>query len=318
MGVETFARPTPPDGTFRHEAFFYDGDDDFVEGTTAFIREGVTAGEPTLVVVSAAKIHALQRALGTASEKVHFADMADVGRNPARIIPAWRQFVADNSRTGRTLRGVGEPIGPSRSPEELVECHRHEALLNVAFDDGPAWWLLCPYDTSALHPAVVGEARRTHPHVVDGDAQASPHYGDHDLGNPFSGVLAEPAGRPVELDFGPGFLGHIRGLVAREAEMSGLNKDRGYELVMAVNEVVTNSLEHGGGRGRVRIWPGSGSVICEVQDAGLITDPLVGRRLPDETQPKGRGLWLANQLCDLVQLRSSECGTTVRLHMSAR
>ena len=29
----------------------------------------------------------------------------------------------------------------------------------------------------------------------------------------------------------------------------------------------------------------------------------------------GRGLWLANQLCNLVQIRSSPEGTTVRLHM---
>ena len=32
-------------------------------------------------------------------------------------------------------------------------------------------------------------------------------------------------------------------------------------------------------------------------------------------QPGGYGLWLANQLCDLVQIRSLPAGTAVRLHM---
>jgi hypothetical protein len=42
--------------TFRHEALLYAGEVDFLTGTLPFIREGVAAGEPVLVVVSAAKI----------------------------------------------------------------------------------------------------------------------------------------------------------------------------------------------------------------------------------------------------------------------
>ena len=33
-------------------------------------------------------------------------------------------------------------------------------------------------------------------------------------------------------------------------------------------------------------------------------------------QPGGRGLWLANQLCDLVQVRTFELGNVVRIHMA--
>jgi anti-sigma regulatory factor (Ser/Thr protein kinase) len=54
--------------------------------------------------------------------------------------------------------------------------------------------------------------------------------------------------------------------------------------------------------------------VVEVEDEGLIEEPLVGRIRPDHTQLSGRGLWLANQLCDLVQIRSGMHGTTVRLH----
>jgi hypothetical protein len=51
----------------------------------------------------------------------------------------------------------------------------------------------------------------------------------------------------------------------------------------------------------------------------VIDDLLLGRRVPAEDEHDG--LWHANQLCDLVQMRSSSAGTTVRhpcLEMTAR
>jgi hypothetical protein len=161
--------------TFRHEALLYAGEVDFLTGTLPFIREGVAAGEPVLVVVSAAKVGLLRSALGGDADRVAFADMADVGANPARIIPAWRDFVDALDGGGRSARGIGEPIWAGRTPDELVECQRHETLLNLAFTGVPAWWLLCPYDTSALGGQVLAEARRSHPFVGDrGVATRSP------------------------------------------------------------------------------------------------------------------------------------------------
>ena len=57
-------------------------------------------------------------------------------------------------------------------------------------------------------------------------------------------------------------------------------------------------------------------MVCEVADAVRIDDPLAGRERPPADAPNGRGLWLANQLCDLTQLRSGEDGTVLRLHMT--
>ena len=103
--------------------------------------------------------------------------MADLGANPARIIPAWRQFLAARHQGG-PVRGVGEPIWPGRRPAEMAEAVLHEGLLNVAFDDGPAWRLLCPYDAERLPADVIAEARRTHP-TVTGDRHGIA-YGGHD------------------------------------------------------------------------------------------------------------------------------------------
>ena len=65
-----------------------------------FVREGGATGEPTLVVVGTRKIARLRDHLDGDAAGVHFADMGDVGSNPARIIPAWRRFVAEYSRLG--------------------------------------------------------------------------------------------------------------------------------------------------------------------------------------------------------------------------
>src|SRR3954453_17864215 len=89
---------------FRHEALLYSGPDEFLAGTLAFLEAGLEAGEPMLVVVGADKVRRLRGELGADGDWVHFADMADVGLNPARIIPAWRDFVDRHSGPGRHLR----------------------------------------------------------------------------------------------------------------------------------------------------------------------------------------------------------------------
>jgi anti-sigma regulatory factor (Ser/Thr protein kinase) len=110
-------------------------------------------------------------------------------------------------------------------------------------------------------------------------------------------------------------LGALRGFVRRRAEAAGLDSERVDDLVYAVNEGVTNSICHGEGRARVSFWTEYGAVVCEIRDRGFIRDPLVGRIAPRADMRSGRGLWLVNQLCDLVQLRSSPAGTTLRMRI---
>jgi anti-sigma regulatory factor (Ser/Thr protein kinase) len=86
-------------------------------------------------------------------------------------------------------------------------------------------------------------------------------------------------------------------------------------LVLCVDEIAANSLLHGGGAGVLRVWSEGSTFICEVADNGVIADPLVGRQTPSPERAGGRGVWLANQLCDLVQIRSGASGTVVRLHV---
>ncbi|MDQ2942252.1 MAG: sensor histidine kinase [Candidatus Dormibacteraeota bacterium] len=307
----------PPEDKFRHEALLYAGWAEFVAGTVPFIRDGIKAGEPVLVVESVDKIEMLRVALGGDADAVLFADMADAGANPARIIPAWHDFVSRHGVAGRRLRGIGEPIWKGRSPEELIECQRHESLLNVAFGHGQPWWLMCPYDTEKLDGAVIDEARRSHEFVTErSTVQRSDMFrGLEASGAPFDVPLPEPGTAVGQMSFGPDGLVTARSLVSRRALAAGLGAARSAELVTALNEVATNSIRHGGGSGILRVWQEQSAVVCEVRDKGRFDKPLADRERPSAHISAPRGLWLANQLCDLVQIRTMPEGTVVRLHM---
>jgi anti-sigma regulatory factor (Ser/Thr protein kinase) len=302
---------------FEHDTLFYSGEAQFIEGTAPFIEEAVAAGEPVLVAVTPIRLELLKGALGSPGESVQFVDMGMLGSNPARIIPAWRRFLQDNASDGGPVRGVGEPIWAGRSDAEMTECQRHEALLNVAFDQGQAWKLLCPYDVDVLGDDVIRAARESHPFIVqDGVRRISDVYPSAWEGwSPFDGTLPRAPEEAHELGFRWGELGDLRRSVAEAADDAMLAHERTADLVLAVNELASNSIYHGGGYGSLRTWQENNALLCEVSDRGQFADPLVGRIHPTPEQWSGRGLWLANQVCDLVQIRSGAAGSVVRLHM---
>jgi anti-sigma regulatory factor (Ser/Thr protein kinase) len=91
-------------------------------------------------------------------------------------------------------------------------------------------------------------------------------------------------------------------------------------FVLAVNEVATNAIVHGGGDGRVRLWVDDRELLCVVSDAGRgLDDALAGFTPPPRGRVGGRGLWIARQLCDSVRVsRASGGGLAVALRTSAR
>lgn len=299
--------------TFRHQAHIYRGHKEFVDHMSDFIIDGLNAREPVLVLVIEEKIDLLKTALSQKSDDVLFGDMTEIGRNPSRIIPRWREFMDEYGQGGR-VRGIGEPIWAGRTPDELLEAQRHEALINLAFD-GAAAWILCPYDEEALPPEVIEEAGRSHPFVSsNGSIRESEHYvGLSEIGKPFRATLPEPP-PDVETLFLEGHLNGLRELLSSKAEKFGLERARMSDFVLAANEVATNSLRHGDGAARVKVWSQGDSLICEVRDGGFVVDPLAGRIRPRGSADGGLGLWLVNQLCDLVQVRTYDSGTIVRMH----
>jgi len=108
----------------------------------------------------------------------------------------------------------------------------------------------------------------------------------------------------------------VRALVARHAAEAGLDPARTGDLVLAVNEIATNSVKHAGGWGVLRLWREAGVVVCEVRDRGCGDWSLPAVRDPTPDATGGYGLRLADRLCERVDARSSRGGTVVRLEMA--
>ena len=106
---------------------------------------------------------------------------------------------------------------------------------------------------------------------------------------------------------------------AASAARAGLPPHRVGDLIIAVGELIANTLAHTNEPGQLTLWTTGSEVICQVHDIGEITDPLAGRPRPDPGGPGGgRGLWVVHQLCDLVEIRTGPAGTTTRVHLQLR
>ncbi|MEV8550673.1 anti-sigma factor RsbA family regulatory protein [Streptomyces glaucescens] len=304
---------TTPDDAFVHPALFYRGEEEYTRRTVAFLREGLAAGEPTAVAVPGAHLELIRAGLGRDGDGVLFLDMAEAGRNPGRIIPRVLRGFADAHPGGR-VRIIGEPVWPGRSAVEYPACAQHEALINVAFE-GRAVTILCPYDEARLDPRVIADARATHPTVIDGDREETSHAYD------WQAVVARyneelpPAADAVVVPFGSRDLPEARRFAVVRAERLGLARQRLQDMELAVAELTTNSVVHGGGQGTLAVWAEAGQLVCEVRDAGRLSDPLAGRRPPQPGQIGGRGLMLVHYVTDLVRVHTGEAGTTVRFYL---
>lgn len=302
---------------FRHDAVLYRGMGEFLDATEPFVVDGLAAGEPVMVAAPPDRLHALGQRLGSVADRVTFLDLTEAGRNPARIIPLWQQFIDANAGRG-PLRGIGEPVWAGRTADEIAECGIHEALINIAFGESGPFWLICPYDRAALDPGVIDDAHRHHPETVEGGRRAVSiaYPGPSAFHRPFERPLAPPAELDHEIEFDAAALKDLRELVIDHAIRSGLDRGRAADLALAANEVASNSIQHGGGTGTARLWTDTDDVVCEVADHGGITAPLAGRVAPPPRSITGRGLWLVNQLCDLVQIHTHDGGGVVRMRMA--
>jgi anti-sigma regulatory factor (Ser/Thr protein kinase) len=297
-----------------HFALFYAGASQYRAGVAAFINEGLDHAEPVLVAVPADRQQVVQEALDARAQAVTFADLDAVGGNPARIIPAVWDFIDQHDH--RQARVVGEPAWPARTIDEACEVCRHEALVNVAFA-GRAATFLCPYDSVRLPAWVVANALATHPAVfAPGVRQLNDAYRGPVIPPACEAPLPAPPAAAEALTYVDD-LRPVRALVGGQAGSAGLSDDRTADLIIAVSELAANTLQHAPGGGTVYVWHTGDQIFCQVYDLGQISDPLAGRR-PPVPGSRGNGLWVVNQLCDLVEIRTGPGGTTIRVRMNLK
>jgi anti-sigma regulatory factor (Ser/Thr protein kinase) len=126
---------------------------------------------------------------------------------------------------------------------------------------------------------------------------------------------AGPAGAlSLEQDFDADSLYSLRAAVAAHAAAAGLSPQRVYDVVAAAHELAANSVVHGPGHGRLRLWAADGFLYCQVSDAGR-AEPAGAARPAEAGIPwrseHGHGLWLVGQVADKVGVDRGRAGTTV-------
>jgi anti-sigma regulatory factor (Ser/Thr protein kinase) len=298
--------------SLRHMALFYRDQDERQAKILSFVRAGLARAEPSLIALPGDQARRLGDELGDEPGELLCCDMTDLGRNPARLIPEWRSFI--DKHAGQRVLLVTEVLWPGRSPAEICEATRHEALLNLAFSEARAT-MLCAYDVTRLAPSAVADARCTHPeHFTDGEpVAAASHAPAWEIPAGCDRPLLPPPARAETLTYDTD-LAPVRRLVESHTRRTTLGADRAADLILAASEVAANTLGHARSGGTLQVWHDENEILCQAQDQGWITDPLAGRvrRGPDG---RGHGLYLVNHVCDLVEVRTGPAGTTIRMHM---
>jgi anti-sigma regulatory factor (Ser/Thr protein kinase) len=309
--------PSGPRGLI-HQALLYETADQFLATALPFVLEGLRRGDAVIAVTSDANAELLRQNLNGDGDNVTFIEASRWFDAPGRTLAAYHQHVDRLHRLQQeTLRVIGEPIWAGLDALETSEWGRYESIVNVSLAAAPAR-IMCGYDCRSLPAAVLDDALRTHPELAVGvESQPSATYADparyHSEHN---AALAE---RPVDgieqltiyADLAP-----MRAFVAEHAPAMGVPAGRLDDFILAINEIATNAIRHGGGSADVRLWATERRVICEVDDSGTIADqPFLGFLRPDPHGERGHGLWIARQLCDLLEIHAGQPGTTVRVHI---
>lgn len=297
---------------FRHEALTYEGSEAFVASAVSILRDGLDRDEGPLMLAASDRLELVRRALGPDAGGVSLVAINEHGRNPSRLITMIHSFLRASSDP-RRLVVADSPIA-NRAPAAKAEHHVCGNLLNSATIQSWPLSVICMFDTTELDAADALEIRRSHP-VIRGETGDNDDFDAHRGAELFSAPLPPPPRGARTSEIAGAGLGPMRAEVRSTAAQFGIAQDRADDLVLAVNEIVTNSMRHADGHCRLTMWFDGESAVCEVADDGHLRDPLAGRLAPDPARSSGRGLWLAHHLCDLVQIRSSASGTVVRLYV---
>lgn len=305
----------------RHTAGFHRSDSDLLAQLTPIVAAAMVRGEP----VASALRPETERALTVALAKSGV-------EGATRLVPLAGPDPHDASAqtlAGRRARELRE-LTTAAGAVTVVSEHwsrfdgadglfwtELDAAANVALAGLPVD-LVCFFPDVPLHQTVTQGALRNHPTLQrSGITRANPeHLPPHDV------VRATPVPAPVLLGapdvrrrFGVWTLSEVRALVERELLAAGFARDRAEDVVLAVNEIATNAVEHGTRVAEITLWSAGapGGFVVEIQDGGILGDPLPGLVAPQPGDLRGRGVWIARQLCDSLHVWCDDSGTHVRI-----
>jgi anti-sigma regulatory factor (Ser/Thr protein kinase) len=323
MSLARPLQPSEPPHVYQHDLALYDSPDQLVALAAPFIRAGLAAGEAAVIAVEDSSARLLLEALGD-EDPVVVVDRDGVygARTPAAIT-AFRKLTQERTRAGYPrVRAVGDTdFGPTA--REWLEWQRYEAVINQALHTQPLWGM-CMYDSNRLPDEVVQAGLHTHPHLVtEHGRQRNPDYvdpADYLRSLPVPVEPLEATAPLLQVDDVTDFIGLRHAVGERLARLGG-DPDRVEDLHLAIDEMSSNAVRHGGPPVQLRLWASTDRVVCVIRDGGPgMDDPFAGYGPAHgaDLSRGGMGLWLARQLCDNVDVIDGSAGLTVRLATALR
>jgi anti-sigma regulatory factor (Ser/Thr protein kinase) len=303
-------------GRHVHEALFFTSQHELQTESAPFLREGLESGGDAVLACTEVHNEALSHALGDDERVIRLA-RREIYRKPVTALESIRDFLGARVEAGTSQVRVVCEVDYGSTARSWDDWCRFEAVVNHVLTDFPLW-TLCAYDVPHLPGVVLDAGLITHPIVRrSGRRGENPDYRDP------AEVLRRP---PLDVpsptrapDVDEPDVGDLRRLARRlrEVLLAGDMDDGAVDdVLLALNEVVTNGLRHGVPPVSVRAWLTPEALVCAVTDRGPgIDDPFVGY-LPGngDALPEGQfGLWLARRLCDEVDTLHTPDGFTVRL-----
>jgi anti-sigma regulatory factor (Ser/Thr protein kinase) len=295
---------------FRHTAFVYSSDAEYVEAAVDFLRAGLEAGHGALVSAPRERQALVRRALGSISEEVGFLDLAGVGDRPARMLAAQYAALYERLRRFPAMRLlVGVEPGPPQNgwPAWLG----YEAALERALAAMPVW-ALCGYDARRAPAPLLETVLRGHPELIGGARPSGPHTDPAKIlreltppPRPLPELRTVAAGEDPEA---------LREQLATALTAQGVGGSRALETVLAANEAILNAFRHADPPVEVRLGRVGDRVVCEVVDQGRgFDDPLIGFDPPGDPAGRAPGLWVVRQLVRNLEAFPTASGFIVRL-----
>ncbi len=298
-----------------HEGAIYASDSELRDTALPFLSDGLDAHEPTYVILGPHGDQLVRRELGE-REGLHYLPATDVYVNPAMTVKGYRDVLTAEVAAGaEQIRFITEVPHPGTG-SAWDWWGRYESAVNEIFADIPVW-AICTYDERTTPTEVLDEVRRTHPYLARPGGEHAPNGGYespaafiYHRSHPYSDPLE--AGEPVVALTDPSLTEARRAAVAVTQALFGT--ETADNLALAVSEVVANAQRYGRSPVELRVWAGPDRVVATVKDGGTgIRDATIGLAPVDSDQRSGRGLWIANQLCDHLGITRSHDGFLIRL-----
>lgn len=331
--------------TLIHQALLYGSAEEYAELAARCLHDGLVAGDA--VVVAAVPEHAdlLRERLGEEADRIEFVAARDWFRGPMHALgllhdrarddwwPRGRLRLLAETRPpqlpGSGTAGSGTAGSGDRAALEEREWSRVDSILNVLFAATPSI-IVCAHDLRSAAPEAPTGPARTHPELLTmRGPRPSEHYVDPlDFYAECNAVPLPPppTDRAVSRPFASGSLPGLREFMSEHLAKVGVPGEQTLRFVLAVNEVATNIIRHGGGRGSLWLWTepdgpdeaGTGrpvEVVCDLTDPARRLDDRFLGYIPPRPYENGAGMWAVRRLCHIVEIRSGASGTVVRLHM---